>query len=256
MCITNTVRHSCGHEMNRQGVTFPQKGETVTVHYTGTLLNGKKFDSSRDKGRPFSFKVGQGEVIRGWDEGVIQMSVGQRANLKCSADFAYGKPTGLQEGRCTTDMVFAVSQIQEQSREDNRDPYVCSVGLTKAVKATSRMGLKTTRTGYDACERKREFQPHWLKQISWLEYKSSSAGAGVAAHAGVGGAADRRDDDADRRDDDIEGGESDGTAKNTETELSMRMFCKYCCKYEKAGSFVVGSPVFKLESIKAFSEDD
>ena len=84
---------------------------------------------------------------------------------------------------------------------------------------------------------------HWLKQFSWLEYKSSSAG--------VGGAADRRDDDADRRDDDtvvdVEGGESDGTAKNTETELNMRMFCKYCCKYEKAGSFVVSSPVFKLE---------
>ena len=50
---------------------------------------------------------------------------------------------------------------------------------------------------------------------------------------------------------DVEGGESDGTAKNTETELSMRMFCKECCKYEKAGSFVVDSPVFKLESIKA-----
>ena len=69
--------------------------------------------------------------------------------------------------------------------------------------------------------------------------------------------ADWRDDDADRRDDDVavdvEGGESDGTAKNTvtETELNMRMFCKYCCKYEKAGSFVVGSPVFKLENIKA-----
>ena len=107
---------------------------------------------------------------------------------------------------------------------------------------------------YDACERKRKFQPHWLKQFSWLEYKSSSAGAGVAAHAaahaaaGVGGAADRRDDDAVV---DVEGGESDGTAKNTETELNMGMFCKYCCKYEKAGSFVVISPVFKLECIKS-----
>ena len=75
-------------------------------------------------------------------------------------------------------------------------------------------------------------------QFSWLEYKSSSAGA----------VADRHDDDAVI---DVEGGESDGTAKNTETELSMRMFCKYCCKYEKPGSFVVISPVFKLESIKA-----
>ena len=93
---------------------------------------------------------------------------------------------------------------------------------------------------------------HWLQQFSWLEYNSS--------FAGIGGAADRCDDDADWCDDDadwcndavidVEGGESDGTAKNTETELSMRMLYKYCCKYEKAGSFVVGSPVFKLENIK------
>ena len=68
--------------------------------------------------------------------------------------------------------------------------------------------------------------------------------------------ADRRDDDADRRDVDVEGGESDGTTKNIKTEISMRMFYKYCFKYEKAGSFVVGSPVFKLDSIKAFSKDD
>ncbi|KAK2193988.1 hypothetical protein NP493_4g13027 [Ridgeia piscesae] len=77
------------------GVTFPTKGQTVTVHYTGTLQNGKKFDSSRDKGRPFNFKVGVGQVIKGWDEGVIQMSVGQRANLTCSPDYAYG-PQGIE----------------------------------------------------------------------------------------------------------------------------------------------------------------
>ncbi|XP_062506470.1 peptidyl-prolyl cis-trans isomerase FKBP1A-like [Corticium candelabrum] len=69
----------------------PQKFQTVVVHYTGTLLDGTKFDSSRDKGRPFSFKLGEGEVIRGWDEGVAQMSVGQRAKLTCSPDYAYGR---------------------------------------------------------------------------------------------------------------------------------------------------------------------
>ena len=72
---------------------------------------------------------------------------------------------------------------------------------------------------YDACERKREF----LKQFSWLEYKSLSAGAGTATHTGGDGAADRRDDDDAAVD--VEGGESDRTAKNTETELNMRMFC-------------------------------
>ncbi|KAJ8933603.1 hypothetical protein NQ314_013913 [Rhamnusium bicolor] len=69
------------------GQTFPKTGQTVVVHYTGTLQNGQKFDSSRDRGSPFKFHIGKGEVIRGWDEG---LSVGQRAKLTCSPDYAYG----------------------------------------------------------------------------------------------------------------------------------------------------------------------
>jgi len=72
------------------GRTFPKTGQTVVVHYTGTFQDGKKFDSSRDRGKPFTFKIGHGEVIKGWDEGVAQMSVGQRAKLTCSPDYAYG----------------------------------------------------------------------------------------------------------------------------------------------------------------------
>mmetsp|Transcript_11779 Transcript_11779/g.15373 ORF Transcript_11779/g.15373 Transcript_11779/m.15373 type:complete len:110 (+) Transcript_11779:86-415(+) len=70
---------------------FPQQGQTVRVHYVGTLeSDGSKFDSSRDRGRPFEFQLGMGMVIRGWDEGVAQMSKGQVAILKCSPDYAYG----------------------------------------------------------------------------------------------------------------------------------------------------------------------
>ncbi|KAK2558355.1 Peptidyl-prolyl cis-trans isomerase Fkbp12 [Acropora cervicornis] len=68
----------------------PNPGQTVVVHYTGTLTDGKKFDSSRDKGRPFKFKIGTGQVIKGWDEGVLQMRIGERAKLTCSPDYAYG----------------------------------------------------------------------------------------------------------------------------------------------------------------------
>ncbi|XP_029451880.1 peptidyl-prolyl cis-trans isomerase FKBP1B isoform X3 [Rhinatrema bivittatum] len=57
------------------------------------LQNGKKFDSSRDRNKSFRFKIGKQEVIKGWDEGVAQMSLGQRVKLTCTPDMAYG-PTG------------------------------------------------------------------------------------------------------------------------------------------------------------------
>lgn len=72
------------------GVTFPQMGQTVVVHYTGTLTDGSKFDSSRDRSRPFEFKLGVGQVIRGWDEGVAKMSVGERSKLTITPDYGYG----------------------------------------------------------------------------------------------------------------------------------------------------------------------
>ena len=68
----------------------PRIGQTVTVHYTGTLENGKKFDSSVDRGQPFSFVIGVGQVIKGWDEGVATMKVGGKRKLIIPSELGYG----------------------------------------------------------------------------------------------------------------------------------------------------------------------
>jgi FKBP-type peptidyl-prolyl cis-trans isomerase len=67
-----------------------EPGRTVSVHYTGWLTNGTKFDSSRDRGEPFAFTLGAGQVISGWDEGVKGMKVGGRRKLVLPPQLAYG----------------------------------------------------------------------------------------------------------------------------------------------------------------------
>lgn len=69
---------------------FPGDGAKVKAHYTGTLINGDKFDSSRDRGDPFEFTLGQGQVIGCWDKGFATMRKGEKALLTCHSDLAYG----------------------------------------------------------------------------------------------------------------------------------------------------------------------
>ena len=79
----------------------PQRGQTVSVHYTGTLENGHKFDSSLDRGQPYNFRIGTGAVIKGWDEGLMSMKVGGKRKLTIPASLGYGalgKPPDIPGG--------------------------------------------------------------------------------------------------------------------------------------------------------------
>ncbi|MFC6296614.1 FKBP-type peptidyl-prolyl cis-trans isomerase [Pseudomonas sp. CCM 7893] len=94
------------------GVNYPKQGDTVTIHYIGCLENGNKFDSSRDRGTPFKFKIDVGQVIRGWDKGIPQMSLGERSTLIITGDYAYGARgvAGLIPPNAT--LVFDVQLLQ------------------------------------------------------------------------------------------------------------------------------------------------
>ena len=83
------------YEITKEGKgDSPKPGKKVTVHYTGWLDDkgqpGKKFDSSVDRGQPFNFTIGVGQVIKGWDEGVMTMKIGEKRRLTIPADLGYG----------------------------------------------------------------------------------------------------------------------------------------------------------------------
>ena len=91
----NTIITESGlqYKINEKGTgEQPQAGDKVTVHYTGFLTDSAKtkFDSSVDRGQPFTFKLGKGQVIKGWDEGIALLSVGDNATFTIPSDLAYG----------------------------------------------------------------------------------------------------------------------------------------------------------------------
>ncbi len=89
----------------------PQSGQTVTVHYTGTLQNGTKFDSSVDRGQPFKFPIGRERVIKGWDEGLMTMKVGGKRRLTIPPELAYGAAGRLPTIPRNATLIFEVELL-------------------------------------------------------------------------------------------------------------------------------------------------
>jgi len=91
---------------------YPKKGDMVTIHYTGRLKsNDVKFDSSIDKGDPFVCKIGVGQVIKGWDEGIPQLSLGEKARLTINSDYGYGEGGFGSVIPSNSDLVFDVELL-------------------------------------------------------------------------------------------------------------------------------------------------
>jgi peptidylprolyl isomerase len=93
----------------------PQSGQEVTVHYTGALEDGTKFDSSLDRGQPFKFKIGVGQVIKGWDEGVMTMKVGGKRKLVIPPQLGYGR-RGVGPIPPNSTLVFEVELLDVHSQ--------------------------------------------------------------------------------------------------------------------------------------------
>lgn len=89
-----------------------EAGDTISVHYVGTLENGEKFDASRDRGQPFQFELGAGSVIAGWDEGVQGMKVGGIRILTIPPDLAYGKAGAPPAIPANATLIFEVELLE------------------------------------------------------------------------------------------------------------------------------------------------
>ena len=100
------------HIKEGDGKTFPKKGDTVFVHYEGTLLNGKKFDSSYDRNDPLQFTLGVGQVIKCWDMSVERLSLGEKIKVICPYSLAYGERGAGSVIPPKSDLVFTMELVK------------------------------------------------------------------------------------------------------------------------------------------------
>jgi len=113
-------------EVFKQGIgeQITKPGDKISVHYTGILTNGKKFDSSLDRGKPFVFTVGTGQVIQGWDQGLIGMKVGERRRIFIPSKLAYGTTGAGNIIPPNAGLIFEVELMEIQESAEVKDENI------------------------------------------------------------------------------------------------------------------------------------
>ena len=113
------------------GTEKPMAGNEVVVHYTGRLLNGEVFDSSVERNEKFKFKIGEGQVIKGWDVGVATMLKGEKCLLTCTPEYAYGKNGSAPKIGPNETLQFEVELFDWHGEDVTADGGVIKYILTK-----------------------------------------------------------------------------------------------------------------------------
>ena len=142
----------------------PAEGDTVEVHYRGTLEDGSQFDSSYDRGDTFKFELGKGNVIKGWDKGVATMKIGEKAILTCREDYAYGKKGMPPKIPADATLKFEVELIGKSEKVKEKYEYEYHERVEKA-KILKDQGNELVRQQKFAEARKNCY----AEGLSWIE---------------------------------------------------------------------------------------